>query len=170
MKRRVLILVTGGTFDKEYDELLGGLAFRRTHLPEMLRLGRCRVPSRVKTLMLLDSLEMTPRRRRAVLEACRAAPERRIVVTHGTDTMAETARTLGSSLRGKTVVLTGAMVPYAFGSSDGLFNLGSALAFAQTLPVGVFVAMNGRCLPWDDVRKDRRRGRFERRRDGPGAA
>jgi L-asparaginase len=159
----VSVLVTGGTFDKEYDELRGTLSFRRTHVPEMLALGRCRVRAKVATLMMKDSLVMTGADRRKILAACRRAPEDRIVVTHGTDTMAETAAVLGRGLSGKTVVLTGAMRPYRFGSSDGMFNLGSALSFAQILPQGVYVAMNGRFLPWDDVRKDRRRGVFARR-------
>ena len=158
----IRILVTGGTFDKEYDELSGKLFFRDTHLPEMLRLGRCRVETTVEVVLMIDSLEMGEEDRRRVLARCREAPEPRIVVTHGTDTMVETARVLAAGgLAGKTVVLTGAMVPYAFGSSDGLFNLGSALSFAQALAPGVFVAMNGRCFPWDRVRKDREHGIFE---------
>ncbi|MCX5787928.1 MAG: asparaginase domain-containing protein [Elusimicrobia bacterium] len=157
---RVAILVTGGTFDKEYEERTGRLFFRRTHVPEMLTLGRSRVPVFLERLMMVDSLDMTEAQRRLILRACRRSPARRIVVTHGTDTMVETARLLGRELRGKTVVLTGAMVPYKFGSSDGLFNLGSALSFAQTLPPGVYVAMNGRCLPADRARKDRSRGVF----------
>jgi L-asparaginase len=159
----VRVLVTGGTFDKEYDERRGTLSFRRTHVPEMLALGRCRVRARVTTLMMKDSLVMTAADRRRILAACRRAAEKRLVVTHGTDTMAETAAVLGRGLSGKTVVLTGAMRPYRFGSSDGMFNLGSALSFAQILPPGVYVAMNGRFLPWDDVRKDRKRGVFARR-------
>lgn len=157
---RVRVLVTGGTFDKEYDELRGTLSFRRTHVPEMLALGRCRLSAKVTTLMMKDSLRMTAADRRRVLAACRRAPETRLVVTHGTDTMARTAAVLGRGLTGKTVVLTGAMRPYRFGSSDGLFNLGSALSFAQALPPGVYVAMNGLAFPWDRVRKDRRRGVF----------
>lgn len=158
----VLILVTGGTFDKEYDERNGRLYFKGTHLPEMLERGRCLVPVRTKTLMMKDSLLMTPADRRKVLAACRSARETRIVVTHGTDTMVETARLLGAELSasGKTVVLTGAMVPYAFGSSDGLFNLGAALAYAQAMPPGVWVAMNGRAHPYNKVKKNRRLGRF----------
>ena len=159
---RIAVLVTGGTFDKEYEEKTGRLFFRRTHVPEMLKLGRCRVPVSIERLMMVDSLDMTEAQRREILRACRRSPARRIVVTHGTDTMVETARLLGRGLRGKTVVLTGAMVPYKFGSSDGLFNLGSALSFAQTLPPGVYVAMNGRCLPADRARKDRSRGVFVR--------
>ncbi len=158
---RLRILITGGTFDKEYNELDGLLFFRKTHVPEMLALGRCELPVAVQTLMMVDSLGMTEADRRRVLAACLRAPEKRLVVTHGTDTMVETARVLGPRVEGKTVVLTGAMVPYKFGSSDGLFNLGSALSFAQALPAGVYVAMNGRVFPWDGVRKNRAAGRFE---------
>jgi L-asparaginase len=159
---RALVVVTGGTFDKEYDELKGTLSFRKTHLPEMLRLGRCLLKTRVSALMMKDSLFMTPADRRRILAACRRAPENRIVITHGTDTMTDTAAFLGRGLRGKTVVLTGAMRPYRFGSSDGMFNLGSALSFAQALPPGVYIAMNGLIFSWDDVVKDRRRGVFTR--------
>jgi L-asparaginase len=157
----VCVLVTGGTFDKAYLEIEGRLHFRDTHVPEMLELGRCHLPIRVETLMLIDSLEMTDEHRGRVLEAVRAAPEPRIVITHGTDTMELTARALGAAQLDKTVVLTGAMVPYTFGSSDGLFNLGSALAYAQTLPPGVYVAMNGRCHVWSQVRKNKQTGVFE---------
>lgn len=157
----IRVFVTGGTFDKEYNELAGSLFFKATHVPEMLALGRCRVDVDVETLLMIDSLDMTDRDRALILERCRRAREERIVVTHGTDTMEVTARALGPRLRGKTVVLTGAMVPYKFGSSDGLFNLGSALAFVQALPHGVYVAMNGRCFPWRNVRKNRKTGVFE---------
>jgi len=155
------ILVTGGTFDKDYHELEGRLFFRATHVPEMLRLGRCRVGVVVEPLMLIDSLEMTDADRARVLAACRGASEERIVITHGTDTMELTARVVGAAKLAKTIVLTGAMVPYTFGSSDGLFNLGGALAFAQALPHGTYVAMNGRCLGWDNVRKNKSTGVFE---------
>ncbi|MFA6091840.1 MAG: asparaginase domain-containing protein [Elusimicrobiota bacterium] len=157
----VRILITGGTFDKEYNELDGSLFFRKTHVEEMLRLGRCRIPVRIAPLMMIDSLFMKAAHRKKILAACRKSPENRIVVTHGTDTMVETAKVLAAGLEGKTVVLTGAMVPYKFGSSDGMFNLGSSLSFAQCLPPGVYVAMNGRCFPWDDVRKNRSKGEFE---------
>jgi L-asparaginase len=159
----IRLFVTGGTFDKEYNELAGTLAFKETHLVEMLRLGRCRLEVSIQTLMMIDSLDMTDADRRVIVSACRQAAEGRIVVTHGTDTMVETARALASGLPGgqKTIVLTGAMVPYAFGSSDGLFNLGSALSFAQVLPGGVYIAMNGRCFSWDRVRKNRETGVFE---------
>lgn len=157
----IRILITGGTFDKEYDEINGRLYFQDTHVHEMLRLGRCRADVVVRTVMMVDSLEMTDADRRIILENCRQCPEERIVVTHGTDTMADTARVLGEAIADKTVVLTGAMVPYAFGSSDGLFNLGSAISFAQALPPGVYIAMNGRCFAWDNVRKNRQLGIFE---------
>lgn len=160
----IRILVTGGTFDKEYDERHGTLFFKNTHLPEMLALGRCKVDVAIQTLMMIDSLEMTPLDRAHIVEACELAAESQIVVTHGTDTMVDTARTLAqgcSNCPGKTIVLTGAMVPYAFGSSDGLFNLGSALSFVQLLPPGVYVAMNGRCFAWDHVRKNHDLGVFE---------
>ncbi len=158
---RIRILVTGGTFDKEYNELTGTLFFHDTHVPEMLRLGRCLLDAEVRTLMMIDSLDMSDDDRRIIAEHCASAPESRIVITHGTDTMAETARHLGRTVRGKTIVLTGAMVPYKFGSSDGLFNLGSALAFVQTLPPGVYVVMNGRYYRWDRVQKNREKGIFE---------
>jgi L-asparaginase len=157
----VRILITGGTFDKEYDELTGALFFKETHVPEMLRLGRSRVDVIVQTLMLIDSLDMTAEERDLVVSCCLTCPETRLVVTHGTDTMVETAAALARRGMEKTIVLTGAMVPYAFGSSDGLFNLGSALSFAQVLPPGVYVAMNGRAFAWDRVRKNRETGMFE---------
>jgi L-asparaginase len=158
---RTRIFVTGGTFDKEYNELDGRLFFKDTHLPEMLELGRCKVDVDIRTLMMVDSLEMTDADRQIILDHCRRTKEERIVITHGTDTMEVTARVLGEAIREKTVVLTGAMIPYKFGSSDGLFNLGSALAFVQTLPHGVYIAMNGKCFRWDNVRKNKRTGIFE---------
>jgi L-asparaginase len=157
----IRVFVTGGTFDKEYDELRGTLYFEDTHVPEMLRLGRCRVDVSVRTLMMIDSLEMTAEDRASIVEQCRRCDESRIVITHGTDTMVETARALAAGVSGRTVVLTGAMVPYAFGSSDGLFNLGSALSYVQVLSAGVYIAMNGRCFAWDNVRKNRDAGIFE---------
>ena len=160
----IRVFVTGGTFDKSYDEISGKLDFKDTHVPEMLRLGRCRIAVEVRTLMMLDSLEMKDADRELILANCRGASEDRIVITHGTDTMTDTASVLGAAALPKTIVLTGAMVPYAFGSSDGLFNLGSALSFAQALPPGVYVAMNGRCFAWDDVVKNRALGVFEPRR------
>ena len=158
----VRILVTGGTFDKEYDELQGVLYFLHSHVEEMLRRGRCHLQVTVEELMMIDSLDMTPSHRAAIIDACRACAESQIVITHGTDTMVETAHALAAEgVPGKTIVLTGAMIPYAFGSSDGLFNLGSALSFVQALVPGVYVAMNGRCVAWNNVRKNRTIGVFE---------
>ena len=159
---RIRVVVTGGTFDKEYDELRGTLFFQDTHVTEMLRLGRCNVEVSVRTLMMIDSLDMTEEDRATIVDHCRRCEEDRIVITHGTDTMVETAHALAAAMSDKTVVLTGAMIPYAFGSSDGLFNLGSALSFVQVLPAGVYVAMNGRIFPWNDVRKNHESGVFER--------
>ena len=157
----IRILVTGGTFDKEYNERTGQLYFKDTHLAEMLRLGRSRVEVTIRTVMMVDSLEISDADRALIVQNCVQAPEDRIVITHGTDTMAETAAAIARAVAGKTVVLTGAMIPYAFGSSDGLFNLGSALSFVQVLSPGVYIAMNGKCFPWDSVRKNRERGEFE---------
>ena len=157
----IRILITGGTFDKEYNELDGKLFFKDTHLPEMLALGRSDVDVSVRTLMMVDSLDMTDDDRNLIVAQCARTKEEQIVITHGTDTMEVTARALGAAVKNKTIVLTGAMVPYKFGSSDGLFNLGSALAFVQTLPHGVYIAMNGRCFAWNNVRKNRKTGKFE---------
>ncbi|MDX2135911.1 MAG: asparaginase domain-containing protein [Saprospiraceae bacterium] len=159
----IQVFVTGGTFDKEYNYLTGELYFKDTHLHEMLERGRCTVEVDLKTLMMMDSLEMQEEDMAIIVYSCRKTPYRRIVITHGTDRMAETAALLANAaIEGKTIVLTGAMVPYAFGtSSDGFFNLGSAMAFAQTLPPGVYVAMNGRYFAWDNVRKNRQTGYFQ---------
>ena len=157
----IRVLITGGTFDKEYDEIQGRLFFKDSHLPEMLALGRSKLDLEVRALMMVDSLDMGDSDRALIAEQCRATPGDRIVITHGTDTMAETARFVAERVSGKTIVLTGAMIPYKFGSSDGLFNLGSALAFVQTLPPGVYVAMNGRCFAAARVRKNKQTGIFE---------
>lgn len=157
----IMIIITGGTFDKEYDELNGTLYFKETHLPEMLKLGRCTVPAEVKTLMMIDSLEMTDIHREIILSYCSTCKEDKIIITHGTDTMAVTAHKLGEAALLKTIILTGAMIPYKFGSSDGFFNMGSAMAFAQSLPHGVYVAMNGRYFNWNNVRKNKKTGIFE---------
>ncbi|MBP1637107.1 MAG: asparaginase [Acidobacteria bacterium] len=158
----IRVLVTGGTFDKEYDEISARLVFKESHLPEMLRLGRCRLDLHIRTIMMIDSLDMSAADREAIVQNCRQCEEAKIVVTHGTDTMVETARELARGVPDKTIVLTGAMVPYAFGSSDGMFNLGSALSFVQVLPPGVYVAMNGQYFAWNEVRKNRQTGVFER--------
>ena len=155
------ILVTGGTFDKGYNELTGEMFFKHTHVPEMLSLGRSSLKTEIQTLMMVDSLQMTAADRERIVDRCRTAASDRIVVTHGTDTMAETAAALGRSALNKTIILTGAMIPYKFGSSDGLFNLGAALAYVQSLPPGVYVAMNGQAFSWDNVRKNKAVGIFE---------
>jgi L-asparaginase len=157
----ILVFVTGGTFDKEYNEFTGQLFFKDTHLPEMLKLGRCSVDVRIQTLFMVDSLEMNEEHRKDIASHCMEAKENRIIITHGTDTMAETAKYLSTLITKKTIVLTGAMIPYKFGSSDGLFNLGSALAFVQTLGHGIYIAMNGQHFRAGEVRKNKQRGLFE---------
>lgn len=157
----IRILVTGGTFDKEYDMINGKLHFEETHVPEMLKLGRCTLNVEIRTVMMIDSLEMTDADRELLLHNCKAAPEDKILITHGTDTMAQTAAYLAKEQLDKTIVITGAMIPYKFGSSDGFFNLGAAMAFLQTLPAGVYVAMNGRYYHWDNVVKNKKTGYFE---------
>lgn len=157
---KIVLIVTGGTFDKDYDELTGALFFRRTHVPEMLALGRCRLSVRTQIVMMKDSLEITAKDRQAILRACQKSPESKIIITHGTDTMEQTARLLGPALPGKTVILTGAMIPYRFGSSDGMFNLGCSIGLVQALPPGVYVVMNGQYFDWRNVTKNRREGYF----------
>ena len=161
----IKIFVTGGTFDKEYNEITGELFFKDTHLPELLALGRSTVKVDITTLMMIDSLEMTEADREIIAENCIKTNENRILITHGTDTMVDTARILAEKVKGKTIVLTGAMIPYKFGSSDGLFNLGSALSFVQILPPGVYIAMNGRYFNWDNCRKNKITGKFEKVRE-----
>ena len=156
----IRILITGGTFDKEYDEIRGCLFFKETHLSEMLKLGRCERPLQTQTLMMVDSLDMGEGEREKIAKAAKESVEAHLVITHGTDTMTTTAEYLANAKIDKTIVLTGAMIPYKFGSSDGLFNLGSAIAYADLLPKGVYIAMNGRYFEWDKVAKDRSLGRF----------
>lgn len=158
---KVKIFVTGGTFDKEYNELKGELFFKETHLFEMLKSGRNEVGVDISVLMMIDSLDMTNSDRQKILENCKKSKEDKIIITHGTDTMVETAQFLAKNIEDKTIVLTGAMVPYSFGSSDGLFNLGSALSFVQTLPNGVYIAMNGKYFTWNNVKKDGKNGKFK---------
>jgi len=162
-KPMIQIFVTGGTFDKEYNYITGELYFKDTHLIKMLEKGRCSVDIDLKTLMMIDSLEMTDADRGIILHNCRKSPEDRIIITHGTDRIVQTAKYLAKNgIPKKTIVLTGAMIPYSFGvSSDGFFNLGNALAFAQALPDGIYVAMNGRYFTWDNVTKNRETGLFE---------
>jgi len=161
-KPTIRILVTGGTFDKEYDEIKGELYFNKTHIPELLNLGRSRLNIATETLMMIDSLEMTDLGRDIILTGCREAEEDKLIITNGTDTMVKTAAFLAREKLPKTIILTGAIIPYKFGSSDGFFNLGNALAFAQTLPAGVYIAMNGRWFHYDQVEKNKKTGDFEK--------
>lgn len=159
---KIKIFITGGTFDKEYNEITGKLFFKDTHLPEMLKLGRCKLDTDVSTIMMIDSLDMTDNDRQIILENCKKTPESKIVITHGTDTMVETAKVLANGgVKDKTIVLTGAMIPYKFDNSDGLFNLGTALAFVQILPPGVYIVMNGKYFSWNNVKKNNKIGEFE---------
>lgn len=158
----IRVFVTGGTFDKEYNMITGKLYFDDTHLHEMFELGRCTLDIRIRTLMMIDSLEMTDQDRDIIKVNCQKAEANNIVITHGTDTMVQTAEILAKAKIDKTIVITGAMIPYKFGnSSDGFFNLGAALAFVQALPDGVYIAMNGRCFDWDKVKKNKKTGFFE---------
>jgi L-asparaginase len=157
----IRVIITGGTFDKHYDAVKGSLGFKETHLPEILKFTRCTVPIELELNQLIDSLEMHKQNRLQVLEACRRAPEDRIVVTHGTDTMVETAEVLGRAALPKTIVLTGAMVPYMVTNSDAVFNFGCAVTAVQLCAPGVWIAMNGQVFRWDAVRKNRDLGVFE---------
>ena len=157
----IQVFVTGGTFDKEYNYITGELYFKDTHLKDMFDRGRCTLDIDVKTLMMVDSLAMTEADRQIILYNCQKTAAQKVLITHGTDRMVHTARALAQARLEKTIVLTGAMVPYAFGtSSDGFFNLGSALAFVQVLKPGVYIAMNGRYFNWDAVKKDTSTGYF----------
>jgi L-asparaginase len=158
---QIQLLITGGTLDKDYDEEKAALVFRQSQVDEMLRRGRCLVDIETEVLMMVDSLEITAAQRERIVEDCLGCARNHIVITHGTDTMVETAKAIAEVVQGKTIVITGAMVPYAFGSVDGLFNLGGAIAFVQTLPPGVYIVMNGRSFTWNNVRKNRDSGLFE---------
>lgn len=155
------ILATGGTFDKHYDEIAGKLSFGASYLPAVIERTRMTIPVMLGQLPLLDSLDMRDEDRQRILDSCRAAPEETIVIIHGTDTMRETGAVLGQAKLGKTIVLTGAMIPYEILNSDALFNLGFACGVAQTLPAGVYIAMNGQVFDWDKVEKNRAAGVFQ---------
>jgi len=158
----IRLLVTGGTIDKSYCPVDGQLSFSRTHVLAMLKQARVTMhEERVQTLLLKDSLDLTEADREAICQAAIAAPETKIIVTHGTDTMVQTGQWLAARQLAKTIVLVGAMVPYTFSNSDGLFNLGLAFGAVQLLPSGVYVAMNGRIFPWNTVRKNSTQGVFE---------
>lgn len=157
----IQIFITGGTFDKEYDEINGKLYFQDTHMREILKLGRAQIDVNIHKLMMIDSLDMTDSDRKLIVDNCKSVEEDQIIITHGTDTMTTTAKLLADRHLGKTIVLTGAMIPFKFGSSDGLFNLGAAIAFVQSLPRGVYIAMNGKCFNYDTVQKNKKTGVFE---------
>lgn len=157
----IQIFITGGTFDKEYDLINGKLFFKDTHLPEILKLGRCTIDPKIRTLMMIDSLDMTEHDRELIVRQCQQCDSDRVIITHGTDSMVETALSIKAADLDKTIVLTGAMIPYKFGSSDGLFNMGSSFSFVQVLPPGVYVVMNGKYYNADNVRKNKQTGYFE---------
>ena len=160
----IQILITGGTFDKSYDHITGNLFFEKTHLPEMLKRSKCRLNVNIKTLMMIDSLEMTKEDIEKIIDECEKTKSSKIVITHGTDTMVNTAEKIAEKIKNKTIVLTGAMIPYAFGSSsDGFFNLGSALSFVQTLENGIYIAINGQYFDFDKVEKNKVKGYFEKK-------
>ena len=160
----IQILITGGTFDKSYNHINGDLFFEKTHIPEMLERSKCRLNVDVKTLMMIDSLEMTQKDIEKIIDECKKTKSSRIVITHGTDTMVNSAKKIAEKIKDKTIVLTGAMIPYAFGSSsDGFFNIGSALSFVQTLKNGVYIAINGQYFDYDKVEKNKLKGYFEKK-------
>lgn len=157
------VIASGGTFDKHYDEIAGKLSFGPGHLADVIRRARITVPVELEELPFLDSLEMKDPDRQRILAAASKSTETSIVVIHGTDTMRETAEVLGNAKLDKTIVLTGAMIPYEIANSDALFNFGYACAAAQILPAGVYVAMNGRVFGWNKVEKNRAAGVFQER-------
>ena len=158
----IKIFATGGTFDKEFNEINGELYFKETNLFKLLDLGRSKINVKIETLMMIDSLKMTDTERSYILEKCKKEKTNRIIITHGTDTMVETAKRVAQEIKDKVIIFTGAMIPIKFGSSDGLFNLGSALSFAQVLGPGVYITMNGQYFYWDNVRKNKKLGIFEK--------
>ena len=158
----IKIFATGGTFDKEFNEINGELFFKETNLYQLLQLGRSQLNVKIETLMMVDSLKMTQLEKNYIVNKCKKEKTDRIIITHGTDTMVDTAKLIAKNITDKTIILTGAMIPIKFGSSDGLFNLGSALSFIQTIDAGVYITMNGRYFNWDNVRKNKKLGIFER--------
>ena len=158
----IKIFATGGTFDKEFNEINGELFFKETNLYELLELGRCKLDIKIETLMMIDSLKMSATERNYIVEKCKKENTHKIIITHGTDTIVKTAEVLARNIKNKIIILTGAMIPIKFGSSDGLFNLGSALSFVQILNPGVYITMNGRYFHYDNVRKNKKIGIFEK--------
>ena len=160
--KHIKIFSTGGTFDKEFNEITGELFFKKTQLYELLEMGRSKLDIKIETLMMVDSLEMSDNERQYIVDKCKKEKTHRIIITHGTDTMVKTASLLATQIKDKTIILTGAMIPIKFGSSDGLFNLGSAMSFVQVLEPGIYITMNGRYFNWNNVRKNKTQGIFER--------
>jgi len=160
----IRIIITGGTFDKHYDELRGELTFKDTHLPEILSQVRATVPVAMEINQMIDSLQMQEENRKLLVDAVKRTLEKRIIITHGTDRMVESAACLGPLALDKTIVLTGAMIPYAFQGSDALFNFGCAFSAVQILPNGVYIAMSGKIFSWDNVKKNYERGIFEEKK------
>ena len=158
----IKIFATGGTFDREFNELNGELYFKETNLFKLLELGRSQMDVKIETLMMIDSLKMTDTERVYILDKCKKEKTNRIIITHGTDTMVETAKIIAQEIKNKIIIFTGAMIPIKFGSSDGLFNLGSALSFVQVLNPGVYITMNGQYFYWDNVQKNKKLGIFEK--------
>ncbi len=156
------IIATGGTFDKHYNPLDGSLGFGDSVLPDALTRARLAEPCAFQPLMAIDSLDMQDHHRQHILAACQSAPESRIVIVHGTDTMRETAAVIANAQLAKTIVLTGAMVPYEIAGSDAMFNLGSAITAARLSPHGVWIAMHAHVFAWNEVRKNRSAGVFQR--------
>lgn len=159
----IRVITTGGTFDKTYDPLSGELIFSESCLPELLTQARLANTISCEALFALDSLDMQDSHREQILQACRASKEQRIVIIHGTDTMDATAEILGKAALAHTIVLTGAMVPQRIEKSDAQFNLGYAMAAASLLPSGVYVAMHAQLFNWNEVKKNRTLGKFERK-------
>ena len=162
----IKIFITGGTFDKSYDYINGNLFFEKTHLPVMINRSKCRLDIEIETIVMKDSLDLTSEDVSRIVDSCKNEKSNRIVITHGTDTITNTAKLISNQkLINKTIILTGAMIPYAFGSSsDGFFNLGCALSFVQTLKPGVYITMQGEYFEWNKVIKNKQLGVFQRKK------
>ena len=162
----IKIFITGGTFDKSYDYINGKLFFEKTHLPEMIKRSKCRLDIEIETIVMKDSLDLTTKDVSMIVDSCKNEKSNRIIITHGTDTITNTAKLISNQkLINKTIILTGAMIPYAFGSSsDGFFNLGCALSFVQTLTPGVYITMQGEYFKWNEVEKNNEIGVFGRKK------
>jgi L-asparaginase len=157
--KKIDLIITGGTISKVYNELTGELVCDASHIHDILEIGRSKVDINIKTLMLKDSLDMDENDREMILTTCNHSSSH-IIITHGTDTIVQSAKKL-SSIRDKTIVLTGAMIPYAFKNSDAVFNLGVAVGAVSVLNSGVYICMNGKIFEWDGVVKNKELGIFE---------